>query len=53
LAARYGVTVLADEIFAPLVLPGRTHHPFVSVSPQAARHGIVLPRRVRRGTSPG
>jgi cystathionine beta-lyase len=42
LAARYGVTVLADEIFAPLVLPGRTHHPFVSVSPDAARHGIVF-----------
>jgi cystathionine beta-lyase len=42
LAARYGVTVLADEIFAPLVLAGRTHHPFVSVSPQAAGHGIVF-----------
>lgn len=42
LAARYGVTVLADEIHAPLVLPGRTHHPFVSVSPEAAGHGIVF-----------
>jgi cystathionine beta-lyase len=42
LAARYGVTVLADEIFAPLVLAGRTHHPFVSVSPEAARHGVVF-----------
>jgi cysteine-S-conjugate beta-lyase len=42
LAARYGVTVLADEIHAPLVLPGRTHHPFVSVSQEAARHGIVF-----------
>jgi cysteine-S-conjugate beta-lyase len=42
LAARYGVTVLADEIFAPLVLPGRTHHPFVSVSPEAAGHGVVF-----------
>jgi cystathionine beta-lyase len=42
LAARYGVVVLADEIHAPLVLPGRTHHPFVSVSPEAARHGIVF-----------
>ncbi len=42
LAARYGVTVLADEIHAPLVLPGRTHHPFVSVSEQAAQHGIVF-----------
>jgi cystathionine beta-lyase len=42
LAARYGVTVLADEVHAPLVLPGRTHHPFLSVSPEAARHGIVF-----------
>jgi cystathionine beta-lyase len=42
LAARYGVTVLADEIHAPLVLPGRTHHPFLSVSPEAAGHGLVF-----------
>jgi cysteine-S-conjugate beta-lyase len=42
LAARYGVTVLSDEIHAPLVLPGRTHHPFLSVSPEAAAHGMVL-----------
>jgi cysteine-S-conjugate beta-lyase len=42
LAARHGVTVLADEIHAPLVLPGRTHHPFLTVSPEAARHGLVF-----------
>jgi cysteine-S-conjugate beta-lyase len=42
LAARHGVTVLSDEIHAPLVLPGRTHHPFVSVSPEAAAHGLVF-----------
>jgi cysteine-S-conjugate beta-lyase len=42
LAARYGVVVLAEEIHAPLVLPGRTHHPLVSVSPEAAGHGIVV-----------
>ncbi|HEX2157496.1 MAG TPA: aminotransferase class I/II-fold pyridoxal phosphate-dependent enzyme [Actinomycetes bacterium] len=42
LAARYGVTVLSDEIHAPLVLPGRSHHPFVSVSPEAAAHGMVF-----------
>lgn len=42
LAARYGVTVLADEIHAPLVLSGRTHHPFVLVSQEAARHGMVF-----------
>jgi cysteine-S-conjugate beta-lyase len=42
LAARYGVTVLSDEIHAPLVLPGRSHHPFLSVSPEAAAHGMVF-----------
>jgi cysteine-S-conjugate beta-lyase len=42
LAARYGVTVLSDEIHAPLVLPGRTHRPFVTVSPEAAGHGMVF-----------
>ena len=42
LAARYGVTVLSDEIFAPLTLPGGTHHPFLSVSPEAAAHGMVF-----------
>jgi cysteine-S-conjugate beta-lyase len=42
LAARHGVTVLSDEIHAPLVLAGRAHHPFVSVSPEAAGHGMVF-----------
>jgi cysteine-S-conjugate beta-lyase len=42
LAARHGVIVLADEIHAPLVLPGRTHYPFLSVSPEAAGHGMVF-----------
>jgi cystathionine beta-lyase len=42
LAAGHGVTVLSDEIHAPLVLPGRTHHPFLSVSPEAAASGMVF-----------
>jgi cystathionine beta-lyase len=42
LADRHGVTVLSDEIHAPLVLPGRTHHPFLSLSQEAARHGMVF-----------
>jgi len=42
LAARYGVTVLSDEIHAPLTLPGASHHPFLSVSPEAAAHGMVF-----------
>jgi cysteine-S-conjugate beta-lyase len=42
LAARHGVTVLSDEIHAPLALAGSRHHPFLSVSPEAAAHGMVF-----------
>ena len=42
LAERHGVLVLADEIHAPLVLPGATHVPFPCVSDAARRTGIVL-----------
>ncbi len=31
LADRYGVRVVADEIHAPLVLPGRRHQPYLAV----------------------
>jgi len=36
LAERYGVTVLSDEIHAPLTLPGAAHTPFVSLGPALA-----------------
>jgi cysteine-S-conjugate beta-lyase len=42
LAERHGVLVLADEIHAPLVLPGATHVPFPTVSDAARRSAIVL-----------
>jgi cystathionine beta-lyase len=42
LAEHHGVLVLADEIHAPLTLPGAVHVPFPSVSPAAARRSIVL-----------
>jgi cystathionine beta-lyase len=42
LADRYDVLVLADEIHAPLTLPGSTHVPFPAVSAAAARRSIVL-----------
>jgi cystathionine beta-lyase len=32
LAARHGVVVVADEIHAPLVLPGATHTPYLSLA---------------------
>ena len=50
LAAGHGVTVLADEIHAPLVLPGRTHYPFLSVSPEAAASGMVFTSASKTGT---
>jgi cystathionine beta-lyase len=42
LAARYRVLVLADEVHAPLTLPGAKHIPFPSVSTAAASRAIVL-----------
>jgi cystathionine beta-lyase len=41
-AARHGAWVLADEIHAPLTLPGAEHIPFLSVSPAAAQRGIAF-----------
>lgn len=42
LAVRHGVWVLADEIHAPLVLPGAVHTPWLEVSAAARRCGIAL-----------
>ena len=42
LAEKYGVLVLADEIHAPLTLPGARHTPFVSLGGAAAEHGVTL-----------
>jgi len=42
LADRHGVLVIADEIHAPLALPGATHTPFPTVSAAAARCSIVM-----------
>jgi cystathionine beta-lyase len=41
-AARHGAWVLADEIHAPLTLPGAEHVPFLTVSEEAAARGIAL-----------
>ena len=42
LARRHEVLVVSDEIHAPLTLPGATHHPFPTVSEEAARVSVVL-----------
>lgn len=39
---RHGGRVLADEVHAPLVLPGRTHVPYASVSDASAAHTITV-----------
>ncbi|OJF13374.1 MalY/PatB family protein [Couchioplanes caeruleus] len=41
LASRYGVTIVSDEIHGPLVLPGATFTPFLSL-PGAAEVGVSL-----------
>lgn len=41
LAKQFGVTVIADEIHSPLVLPGATYTPFLSL-PGAADIGVSL-----------
>jgi cysteine-S-conjugate beta-lyase len=41
-AERHDAWVLADEIHAPLTLPGAEHVPFLSVSAAAAERGIAL-----------
>lgn len=42
LAKQYNVVVLADEIHAPLVLPGAMHVPFVSVSEPLGADAISI-----------
>jgi cystathionine beta-lyase len=41
-AARHGAWVLADEIHAPLTLPGAAHIPFLTISDAAAERGIAF-----------
>jgi len=51
LCAEHGAWVLADEIHAPLVLPGARHTPWLEVSEEARACGIVLTSGRRRSTS--
>jgi cystathionine beta-lyase len=41
-AARHGAWILADEIHAPLTLPGAEHVPFLTVSEAARERGIAF-----------
>jgi cystathionine beta-lyase len=42
LAKKYGVTVISDEIHAPLTFPGQKFTPFLAVSSNAAEVGICV-----------
>lgn len=42
MALRAGAWILADEIHAPLTLPGAVHTPFLDVSPAARECGICV-----------
>lgn len=38
----YGGRVIADEIHAPLVMPGEVHVPYASIHPSAAAHSVTV-----------
>lgn len=42
LSARFGVAVIADEIHAPLVLPGATHVPYLTVAGDDADAVVLI-----------
>ncbi|MGA2284303.1 MAG: aminotransferase class I/II-fold pyridoxal phosphate-dependent enzyme [Candidatus Dormibacteria bacterium] len=52
LAERFQVLVLADEIHAPLTLPGARHTPYLSL-PEARPHGIALVSASKAWNLPG
>lgn len=53
LAARHDVTVISDEIHAPLVLGDAVHHPFVSLGGDAAARGVTLMSASKGWNVPG
>jgi cystathionine beta-lyase len=53
LAEQYGVLVLADEIHAPLVLPGAQHTPFLALGEAATSRGIALVSASKGWNIPG
>lgn len=53
LARRYDVAVLADEVHAPLTLPGATFTPYLSLGPHAARRAVALTSASKSFNLPG
>jgi cystathionine beta-lyase len=50
---RHGGRVFADEIHAPLVLPGATHIPYASLSPETAAHTVTATSASKAWNIPG
>ena len=50
---RYGVMVLSDEIHADRTLPGYSHHPFATVSPEAADISLTFMAPSKAFNMPG
>jgi cystathionine beta-lyase len=48
-----GARVFADEIHAPLVLPGAVHRPYASLSPVTARHTVTATSASKAWNLPG
>lgn len=42
LAARFGTTIVSDEVHGPLVQPGTPYTPFLMVSDAAREHGLAV-----------
>ena len=53
LAERYDVMILADEIHAPLVMPGQRHVPFLSLGDRAAERAIAFVSASKGWNIPG
>ena len=53
LANRYDVAIVADEIHAPLTLPGASHTPFVSLDEVATQHAVTVTSASKAWNLPG
>ncbi|MEZ5117058.1 MAG: aminotransferase class I/II-fold pyridoxal phosphate-dependent enzyme [Candidatus Nanopelagicales bacterium] len=53
LATRHGVVVVADEVHAPMTLPGAVHTPYVSLGEEAAGDSVTVTSASKAWNVPG
>jgi cysteine-S-conjugate beta-lyase len=53
LADRYGVTVFADEVHAPMTYAGSKHTPFMSIDADSARQSVTMVSASKAWNLPG